>query len=275
MDSGGTIIGQTSLVDTGSTLASGLVSVRAFYQDMGNTEGVGYVLDNFEYTLAPDSGEGIAVGNKYVAVTQGSEDRQRASIDFQLGSNVGNDWNPGFSINLNWNGASDQWLSANTYRLDVRLDSPTWEMRVAKFDSAGDEEITTGWLGLPGGNLAYNTWYKMTIERDSNSIVGMVTSQDETVSYGTLIITDTGTPLTGGWTAITDVFASLANELVLDNFKYQLGDGPQYCSDSGTIYLDADMDQNCYVNISDVSVLALQWLWCSDPTESNCDPYWP
>ena len=46
---------------------------------------------------------------------------------------------------------------------------------------------------------------------------------------------------------------------------------PSICGDIGTVYLDADLNKDCYVDIMDLKVLAEQWLRCSDPANSSCN----
>jgi len=48
----------------------------------------------------------------------------------------------------------------------------------------------------------------------------------------------------------------------------------QQCGDPGTVYLDSDLNQDCYVDWSDFSLFADPWLQCTDPANTNCDPYW-
>jgi len=38
------------------------------------------------------------------------------------------------------------------------------------------------------------------------------------------------------------------------------------------IYKDADIDQNCYVNLEDFAEIANVWLQCNDPKDGNCMP---
>lgn len=83
---------------------------------------------------------------------------------------------------------------------------------------------------------------------------------------------------------------------------------PNYCGDLGTVSLDGDVSANCYVDLTDYTLFALewqktdcnepgwcngadidhtkdvgypdlelfveQWLWCTDPVDANCDVYW-
>ena len=108
------------------------------------------------------------------------------------------------------------------------------------------------------------------------------------------------------WTTIS---GPLAPFLTIDpnNATFDVILEPLVCGDPGTVYLDADLNQNCYVNLFDYNVLASQfanvctgpswclradinkdtavnlldlflfcnqWLYCTDPTNATCDPYW-
>ena len=44
------------------------------------------------------------------------------------------------------------------------------------------------------------------------------------------------------------------------------------CDDEGTVFWAADLNQDCYVGLLDLGVLAGQWLSCTDPTEPACGP---
>ena len=45
---------------------------------------------------------------------------------------------------------------------------------------------------------------------------------------------------------------------------------PTSCGDPGTVYDIADMNLDCVVNLLDFSVLAIEWLECTDPEAGNC-----
>ena len=49
---------------------------------------------------------------------------------------------------------------------------------------------------------------------------------------------------------------------------------PQQCGDAGTVYLGGDLNEDCYLDLADFSALAVEWLHCTDPAETECDPYW-
>jgi len=66
-------------------------------------------------------------------------------------------------------------------------------------------------------------------------------------------------------------FAGADDQIVLDNAIYQ---GQTACGDSGTVYLRADLNENCYVELGDFLELSSQWLWCTDIGKANCDTYW-
>ena len=61
--------------------------------------------------------------------------------------------------------------------------------------------------------------------------------------------------------------------LRMDNAIYETL-GTYQCGDPNTVYLDSDLNADCDVNKTDLSVLAGQWLYCSDPTNTDCDQYW-
>ena len=73
------------------------------------------------------------------------------------------------------------------------------------------------------------------------------------------------------------------NNLGLDNTDFGLSEvrffgrpvaGLNACGDEGTVYLDTDLNTDCYVNLLDFSFLTDDWMHCTDPENSDCDPYW-
>jgi len=49
---------------------------------------------------------------------------------------------------------------------------------------------------------------------------------------------------------------------------------PQQCGDSGTTYLTADLNKDCYVNFKDMAKMAENWVKCTNPADAACDQYW-
>jgi len=50
--------------------------------------------------------------------------------------------------------------------------------------------------------------------------------------------------------------------------------GPFVCGDPGTVYDEFDFNEDCQVDGSDLAEIVAQWLWCTDPENSDCDQYW-
>ena len=46
------------------------------------------------------------------------------------------------------------------------------------------------------------------------------------------------------------------------------------CGDSGTAYLQSDLNRDCQVDLADFIFLAGQWFYCTDPADPNCDQYY-
>ena len=51
--------------------------------------------------------------------------------------------------------------------------------------------------------------------------------------------------------------------------------GNPICGSSGTVYLQSDLTKDCRVNLLDFALIAGEWLYCTDPADSNCDQYLP
>ena len=46
-----------------------------------------------------------------------------------------------------------------------------------------------------------------------------------------------------------------------------------YCGDLDTVYKQADLNQDCYVNLADTGIMASEWQNCTDPEGVNCHEY--
>ena len=55
------------------------------------------------------------------------------------------------------------------------------------------------------------------------------------------------------------------------NYGALLPGVPEVCGDPGTLYQQADFDQNCYVDAADLRVFAAGWLNYTDPINPECD----
>jgi len=58
---------------------------------------------------------------------------------------------------------------------------------------------------------------------------------------------------------------ALSDEMILAQFVAD--GGSNSCRQQ---YLDTDFDQDCYVGLSDFAIFAIDWLECSDVTDSSC-----
>ena len=47
-----------------------------------------------------------------------------------------------------------------------------------------------------------------------------------------------------------------------------------FCGDFGTVYLNMDFNQDCYVDLRDFAEFVAEWLHCTDPQNVDCDQYW-
>ena len=96
----------------------------------------------------------------------------------------------------------------------------------------------------------------------------------------------TGSPVQVGWAQnigasyqtqytgyMDNVFASdrhLTGDEMLALHETGLPYVTQDCGDLGTEYLDADLNDDCYVNLADVAMFASQWMLCNNPPDVAC-----
>ena len=66
--------------------------------------------------------------------------------------------------------------------------------------------------------------------------------------------------------------AGSADQLIMDNAVYERTG--IWCGDSNTVFMNADLNRDCYVDFKDFAMLASEWLKCSDPANSECSQYW-
>jgi hypothetical protein len=61
--------------------------------------------------------------------------------------------------------------------------------------------------------------------------------------------------------------------MFFDSFSTAYVDIPDYCNEVGMFgwSLDSDINQNCYINLTDFTLLASQWLKCNDPNATDFD----
>lgn len=50
--------------------------------------------------------------------------------------------------------------------------------------------------------------------------------------------------------------------------------GVNACGDLGTVYLDSDINRDCYVDLRDFLLLTNHWTQCTDPQNRDCDTFW-
>ncbi len=48
--------------------------------------------------------------------------------------------------------------------------------------------------------------------------------------------------------------------------------GTGICGDWGC--LQADLNEDCVVSLTDVAKMGLKWMQCSDPSDPICDEFW-
>ena len=58
----------------------------------------------------------------------------------------------------------------------------------------------------------------------------------------------------------------------LNDVSVAIADNEPYCGDENTIYLPGDLNTDCYVNLLDIAILALEWMQCTDPADPLCTP---
>jgi len=96
---------------------------------------------------------------------------------------------------------------------------------------------------------------------------------DDTSNMGVFSITPTGITFVENLAGTGEISRALtldAHEIViLAAIPYAT-----VCGERGTVYLTADKNLDCYVNLADFALFASHWLWCTDPADSNCDQYW-
>lgn len=114
------------------------------------------------------------------------------------------------------------------------------------------------------------TTYVYQIERLSSTTARFSVFADDGV-------TPIGTPVTMTFTNIPDelfvAVAAVSGDALFDNATLFLV-APTFCGDMNTVYLRADLNSDCDVNLADFADFAGQWLLCSDPADSACDGDW-
>jgi hypothetical protein len=62
----------------------------------------------------------------------------------------------------------------------------------------------------------------------------------------------------------------------VDDVVVNITDDEAWCGQAGTVYFDADLNQDCFVDLRDFAIFASNWLRCTDPfLPVDCPPYTP
>ncbi len=67
----------------------------------------------------------------------------------------------------------------------------------------------------------------------------------------------------------------LYNNISVASVVVSVSDNESWCGDASTIYLPGDINQDCYVNLADIAMFALDWLKCTNSEDPDCYPYIP
>ena len=98
------------------------------------------------------------------------------------------------------------------------------------------------------------------------SASGSATYTGTQASIGVL---DSGSKYLTGKIAEILVYDSVDSEqkaIIETYLSLKYGIELRYCGDADTVYLDGDINNDCYVDINDVAEIAKQWLQCTDPS---------
>jgi hypothetical protein len=151
-----------------------------------------------------------------------------------------------------------QWAGAygavqNGYLALALLDSSTYPTTIASASSS----------------IVYDANYPATITCTviGDAIVAKISHKGQVFTQsGNTTIINTGHPAFGGRNQYGYCGGNFDNFVVTTP-----GD---VCGALGMVYLEGDVNKDCYVNMLDIAVLGEDWLKCSDPANSSCDQYW-
>ena len=207
----------------------------------------------------------------YVGAVHQGQTYQRASIEIKFPKLANDGHSPEFYLNLNWDGGEithdghgfgvmsepSAGVISRSYRLGVR---GTRDFNVAKMNSANEAEISTGWTAYDKDTLKANTWYRLTLERDRQTITAAVSTLDGAI-LGRGQIVDEGQILDGGRVVLQTVFppSTTARSPSFDNFEYELTNGEQISVVSvkkgNAPAIDGRLDEACWQSGAAVSTL--------------------
>jgi hypothetical protein len=201
---------------------------------------------------------------------------QKTSLDFVITDENINAFSAGWcmlTLNQDW-GNSGFYMNEQAYTFLIRARE---DMFIGREEGAGHPN-TWGWEGNAANpqysltGLSANVTYRAELEKNGSVLTGTIlegatiiaqVSFDES-THPTL----TG-PRTGGLAGIVNHNQDNNDFHQLDNYEYKYGEsricGPGACGDAGTLFLQADINRDCYVDIGDLREEAEQWLFSSDP----------
>ena len=62
----------------------------------------------------------------------------------------------------------------------------------------------------------------------------------------------------------------LLSSFLLNDTTVTVGDNDPFCGDENTIYLPGDLNMDCYINLLDLAVFAIDWMACTNPADPLC-----
>lgn len=191
--------------------------------------------------------------------------------------NIANDWDAAYGATYNTEfttftaAQSDGSTSVteggadDTYTIEL-LPNPDETLPDDQRWPTGDVTVvlnTNDQIALSPASIVFSSW---TGDPGDYQVTCTVSAIDDTVSEGPQIVTITHS------VSSTDV---VYDDAPIPDIQVAVADNEPYCGDENTVFLTTDLNRDCYVNLTDLAMLAFDWMQCTDPTDINCYPNIP
>jgi len=153
----------------------------------------------------------------------------------------------------------------------------TKDFVVSLLEGSAADKFTLGWgadvlspisavvLSPAATDLSRNTDYTLVLHHRTDNEVDIYLDGTIISTRSSLTAEKPGALFIGDWSGSTALrmtadYVRVGNPVT----------GPQNCGDPGTVYMDADFNMDCYIDMQDFAKFAEEWMLCTDPADLNC-----
>ena len=212
--------------------------------------------------VTPNSKADQIFENNFTTGSVGAEDKLYIVIT-RIGTHEG--------LDAAWFGVDDVVLSIPT-PIDVVESNGATEVSE---DGVSDSiEIIANGVGPDDVEITVTPGNQLDLGQGAGAAVTVILSQEPNNRHTINVMTaddDIIREQPTGTISYTVVSADpVFDSFVIADTIVQISDNDPFCGDEDTIYMLGDLNRDCYINMLDIAVFAIDWMSCTDPAESLC-----